>query len=47
MEMNSLEKLALVLETGGGEIHVAPELAAKARIPIQRMLDFAQTLHMR
>lgn len=44
MEMNTLEKLAQVLSTGEGEIHVAPELAARARIPIQRMLDFAQTL---
>lgn len=44
MEMNTLEKLAMVLETGAGEIKVAPELAAKARIPIQRMLDFAKTL---
>jgi len=44
MEMNSLEKLALALESGSGEIHVAPELATKARIPIQRMLDFAKTL---
>ncbi|MGE4558972.1 MAG: quinolinate synthase NadA [Desulfobulbus sp.] len=44
MQMNSLEKLALVLETGAGEIHVDPALAAKARIPIQRMLDFAKTL---
>lgn len=44
MEMNTLEKLARVLETGEGEIHVAPDLAARARIPIQRMLDFARTL---
>ena len=44
MEMNSLHKLARVLETGEGEIQVAPHLAAKARIPIQRMLDFAATL---
>ncbi len=44
MEMNTLEKLAHVLETGANEILVAPELAAKARIPIQRMLDFANTL---
>jgi quinolinate synthase len=44
MEMNTLEKLAVALETGAGEIKVAPELAAKARIPIQRMLDFAKTL---
>lgn len=44
MEMNTLEKLAQVLETGSGEIHVEPELAARARVPIQRMLDFAKTL---
>jgi quinolinate synthase len=44
MEMNTLEKLALALETGTGEIKVAPELAARARLPIQRMLDFAKTL---
>ncbi|NLX17930.1 MAG: quinolinate synthase NadA [Desulfobulbus sp.] len=44
MEMNTLEKLAYVLETGEGEIKVAPDLAARARIPIQRMLDFARTL---
>jgi len=44
MEMNTLEKLAVVLETGSNEIKVAPELAIKARIPIQRMLDFAKTL---
>lgn len=44
MEMNTLEKLALSLETGAGEIFVAPELAARARVPIQRMLDFAGTL---
>jgi quinolinate synthase len=44
MEMNTLAKLAQALETGAGEILVAPELAARARIPIQRMLDFAKTL---
>jgi quinolinate synthase len=44
MEMNSLEKLAQALETGAGEILVDPELAARARVPIQRMLDFAKTL---
>jgi len=43
MAMNTLEKLAVVLETGINEIKVAPELAAQARIPIQRMLDFAKT----
>ncbi len=44
MEMNTLQNLAHVLETGGNEILVAPGLAARARIPIQRMLDFAKTL---
>ena len=44
MGMNTLEKLAVALETGAGEIKVGPELAARARIPIQRMLDFAKTL---
>ncbi len=44
MGMNSLHNLAELLETGKGEIHVSPELAAKARIPIQRMLDFAKSL---
>ncbi|WP_028581502.1 quinolinate synthase NadA [Desulfogranum japonicum] len=41
MAMNSLKKLAHVLDTGENEILVSQELAKKARIPIQRMLDFA------
>lgn len=41
MGMNSLEKLADVLETGKNEILVSPELAQKAYLPIKRMLDFA------
>ena len=44
MEMNTLEKLAQVLETGDNEIRVTPELDARARVPIQRMLDFARAL---
>ncbi len=44
MEMNSLEKLAHVLETGDNEILVDAELAAKARIPITRMLDFSKRI---
>lgn len=40
MAMNDLERLALVLEHGGEEIQVDPELARKAMIPLQRMLDF-------
>lgn len=41
MAMNSMQNLAEVLRTGKHEIEVSPELARKARIPIQRMLDFA------
>ncbi|MGB3211937.1 MAG: quinolinate synthase NadA [Desulforhopalus sp.] len=41
MGMNSLQNLAEVLETGKNEIHVSLKIATKARIPIQRMLDFA------
>ena len=44
MGMNSLHNLEELLETGKNEIHVSPEIAVKARIPIQRMLDFAQTM---
>ncbi len=44
MGMNSLQNLAEVLETGKNEIQVSAELAAKARIPIQRMLDFAEKM---
>ena len=44
MGMNSLQNLEEVLESGKNEIHVSPELAAKARRPIQRMLDFAKNM---
>lgn len=46
MEMNSLQKLASVLETGDNEILVDKELAEKARRPIIRMLDFAKGLRL-
>jgi quinolinate synthase len=42
MAMNSLETLLQVLETGRNAIEVSPELAAKAQVPIQRMLDFTR-----
>ena len=41
MAMNSLEKVAEVLETGKNEILVDADLAEKAKAPIRRMLDFA------
>lgn len=44
MGMNSLHNLVEVLESGANEIEVSAELATKARIPIQRMLDFAKTM---
>lgn len=44
MGMNSLINLAQTLETGSNEVFVDKELARRAKIPIQRMLDFAKTL---
>jgi quinolinate synthase len=44
MGMNSLQNVAELLETGKNEIRISPELAAKARIPIQRMLEFAKNM---
>ena len=41
MAMNSLQKLRGVLETGENEILVDPEVIARARRPIRRLLDFA------
>lgn len=40
MAMNVLENLASVFEQDDNEIFVDPELARKAMIPLQRMLDF-------
>ncbi len=42
MAMNSLRKLVERLETGSGEIHIDPEIGKRARLPIQRLLDFAK-----
>ena len=39
--MNSLRKVVQCLETGSGEIHIDPELGKRAKLPIQRLLDFA------
>jgi len=41
MAMNGLANLAAVLEHGHNEIHVEPQLGQRARLPIDRMLDFA------
>jgi len=42
MAMNSLRKVVECLETGSGEIHIDPELGKRAKVPIQRLLDFAK-----
>ena len=42
MAMNSLRKLVQCLETGSGEIYIDPELGKRAKLPIQRLLDFAK-----
>ena len=44
MGMNSLQNLLLTLQEGKNEIQVSEELARRARIPIQRMLDFASKM---
>ncbi|MCG1041531.1 quinolinate synthase NadA [Mycetohabitans sp. B8] len=41
MAMNGLANLAAVLQSGANEIGVDPAIAARARMPIDRMLDFA------
>ena len=44
MGMNSLQNLAEVLANGTNEVKVSAELAARAEIPIRRMLDFAKKI---
>ncbi|MFV0438357.1 MAG: quinolinate synthase NadA, partial [Desulfopila sp.] len=44
MAMNDLTSLAATLRNGHNEIAVAPELAVQAKVPIQRMLDFARKM---
>lgn len=42
MAMNSLENLCHVLETGSNQIYVPEDIAARARLPIERMLEFSR-----
>jgi len=42
MAMNGLHNLLDVLETGRNEVHVDPETGRKAKVCIERMLDFAK-----
>ncbi len=44
MSMNSLQSLLETLKHGTNEIEVSEDLAKRARVPIQRMLDFARRL---
>ena len=44
MAMNTLAKLADVLETGHNEIHVDPAIREKALVSTQRMIDFANQI---
>ncbi len=44
MAMNQPDNLLQVLEFGGQEIHVDPQTGEKARISLERMLDFARQL---
>ncbi len=41
MAMNGLRNLEEMLESGRNEIDVDPQLGLRARLPIDRMLDFA------
>jgi quinolinate synthase len=41
MAMNTLTRLDHTLETGADEIHVVPDIIKRARIPIERLLNFA------
>jgi len=42
MAMNGLHNLLEVLETQKNEVHVDPEIGRRAKVPIERMLDFAK-----
>ncbi|MGC2456931.1 MAG: quinolinate synthase NadA [Gallionellaceae bacterium] len=44
MAMNSLSGLAEVLETGRNEIHIDPAIRRRAKVSIERMLNFAKQI---
>jgi quinolinate synthase len=46
MAMNGLLNLAEVLETGKNEIQVDPAIGLRAKVSIQRMLDFAKQINL-
>lgn len=41
MAMNGLRSLKLALATGANEVHIPADIAARARVPITRLLEFA------
>lgn len=47
MAMNSLERLLLSLESGSNRVTVSRELAERAMLPLQRMLDFSAELRLK
>ena len=46
MAMNGLRNLAEVLESGSNEIHVDPAVGVRAKVSIERMLDFAKQINL-
>ena len=46
MAMNGLANLAEVLTTGKNEVHVEPAIGRRAKLSIERMLDFAKGLDL-
>lgn len=44
MAMNGLQNLARALEAGENEIHVDPGVARRARVAVERMLEFSRSL---
>jgi quinolinate synthase len=46
MAMNDLETLATVFSRSDNEIDVDPAIAARAMVPLRRMLDFAKDLQV-
>ena len=46
MAMNGLVNLAAVLENGKNEIQVDPAIGRKAKVSIERMLDFAKQINL-
>ena len=46
MAMNGLANLAEVLTTGKNEVHIDPEISRRAKISIERMLEFAKGLDL-